>query len=62
MVYFSGVAGVLRTQLPVASLMAYATGILSAMASQIGFGGAMESRVSRPYSETVANHVWTDVS
>lgn len=42
--------------------MANVTRVLSAMASQIGFSGAMESRVSRSYSETAAHHVRANVS
>lgn len=42
--------------------MANVTRILSAMASQIGFSGAVESCVSRSYSETAAHHVRANVS
>lgn len=42
--------------------MANVTRVLPAMASQIGFGGTVESRVSRSYSEAAAYHVWTNVS
>lgn len=42
--------------------MANVTRVLLAMASQIGFGGAVESRMSRSYSETAAHYVRANVS
>lgn len=38
------------------------TRVLPAMASQIGFGRAMESRVPRSYSEAAAYYVRANVS
>lgn len=41
--------------------MANVTRVLFTMASQIGFGGTVEPRVPRSYSETAAYHVWANV-
>jgi len=59
---FLDLAGLLRTQFSFTSVMANVTRILPAMASQIGFSGAVESRVPCSYSETAAYHVWANVS
>lgn len=60
--YFSGLARLLRTQFSLTSVVANVTRVLPAMATQIGFGGAVESRMPRSYSETAARYVWANVS